>query len=160
MASADLRKAMEATAREFFDSYQTGAMQKDPSLINRSVTPDCKRYLLPKSMLRAQGIPLDFAFDNETYQSEFAKDLTIGSVHGHDVANMIVDVEARKLAATTTARVLFTVGERETLVLEFAWFFDFNEDGSKITRVVEFTDGDAVQKMAAVATAAKKDGEV
>lgn len=159
MASADLRKTMEATAREFFSSYQAGAVHNDPSLVNRSVTPDCKRYLLPQSMLRAVGIPLDFAFDNETYQSEFAKDLTIGSVQKHDVANLVIDVEARRLAATTTAYMHFKVGEKETLMLEFSWFFDFNEDGSKITKVVEFTDGDAVQKMVAVATAARKEGE-
>lgn len=138
---------------EFFSSYQAAAAQNDPSLVNRSVTPDCKRYLLPQSMLRDQGIPLDLAIDNELYRAEFAKDLPIGSVQRHDVANMVIDVVARRLAATTSADMLFTVGEKETLELEFSWFFDFNENGSKITRVVEFTDGDALRKMAA-----KKEG--
>lgn len=149
MANANLRATMEATALEFFSSYVVAAAQNDPSLVNRNVTPDCKRHLLPQSMLRDQGIPLDLAIDNELYQAEFAKDLAFGSVQRHDVANMVIDVEARRLAATTSAYMLFKVGEKETLELEFSWFFDFNEDGTKITRVVEFTDGDAVRKMAA-----------
>ena len=159
MASGDLRKAMEATARDFFDSYQAGTVQNDPSLVNRSVSPDCKRHLLPKSMLKAAGIPVEFAFDNETYQNEFTKDLKLGSVGEHDVANLVIDVEARKLAATTTTQIHYKVGEKERLTLEFSWFFNFNEDGSKITKVVEFTDSNAVQKMLDIAAAAKKEVE-
>ena len=123
LALVDLRKTMEVTAGEFFSSYQAAALKNDASLVNRSVTPDCKRYLLPQSMHRDQGIPLDLAIDNETYQSEFAKDLAIGSVQRHKVANLVVDVEARRLAATIIAHMLFKVGEEETLVLEFPWFF-------------------------------------
>ena len=159
MAPADLRKTMEATAREFLDSYRVSAVQNDPSLVNRSVTPDCKRHLLPQSMLKAVGIPLDYAFDNDTYEAEFKKDLALGAVGAHDVANVVIDVEARKLAATTRVQMHYKVGSKETLTLEFSWFFDFNEDGTKITNVVEFTDSNAVQKMVEVATAAKKEKE-
>lgn len=151
MASANLRKAMEATALEFFDSYRVGAIQNDPSVVNRSVTADCKRHLLPQSMLKAVGIPLDYAFDNDTYQAEFKKDLALGAAGEMDVANLVVDVENRKLAATTRAQIQYKVGDKEQLTVEFSWFFDFNEDGTKITKVVEFTDSNAVQKMVAIA---------
>lgn len=159
MASANLRKTMEATAIEFLDSYRAGAVQNDPSLVNRSVTPGCKRHLLPQSMLKAVGIPLDLAFDNDTYQAEFEKDLELGAVTVHDVANIVVDVEARKVAATSRAQMQYKVGDKEELTLEFSWFFDLNEDGSKITKVVEFTDSKAVERMVEIATAAKKEAE-
>ncbi|KAF4962558.1 hypothetical protein FSARC_9336 [Fusarium sarcochroum] len=143
----DLRKKIEATLVSFLAAYEDGKAQNNPSLINRDVTPDCLRHLLPTSLCKSLGLPPDFAMNNEIYEQNYANDLKLGGVHDTVNTNLVIDVDASKAALTTKSDLTFNEGD--LLVLEFAWFFDLNEDGSKIKRVVEFADPDAVKAMEA-----------
>lgn len=67
-SSDDLRERIEATARAFLSAYEEGAVHQDASIINRDVTADCTRHLLPASVPQAFDLPADFFFDTTRYQ--------------------------------------------------------------------------------------------
>lgn len=71
-------------------------------------------------MFTSLGNPLDFIFDNGTFETEFKKDLYLLSIGPQEIANMVVDVESRKLAATTRVRLQYEVRERELSTLDFS----------------------------------------
>lgn len=62
------------------------------------------------------------------------------------MANLIIDTEARRAAFTSIAEVQANNGEMYPA--ELAWFLYFNEDGSKVKKVVEFCDKDVILRMA------------
>ncbi|KAF9874095.1 hypothetical protein CkaCkLH20_08467 [Colletotrichum karsti] len=125
--STTIRERIEATARAFLSAYEEGGAQGDASIINRDVTADCSRYLLPASEL-------------------FAKDIKVLKFTNNVMANLIIDTEARRAAFTSIAEVHSVGGE--TYPAELAWYLYFNEDGSKVKKVVEFCDKDVILRMA------------
>ncbi|KAL6408783.1 hypothetical protein AUP68_07729 [Ilyonectria robusta] len=143
----DLRKIIGETLRAFIFAYKDGGEQNDPAIINRDVTADCTRHLLPASLATSLGAPADFVISNDEYQKLFAADLKAGSVQKIVISNLTVDVEARKAAATTVSDMVFKDGE--TIVMEHSWILDFTEDGSKVKKVIEFCDPTSVHQMLA-----------
>ncbi|KAM0257544.1 hypothetical protein ACHAPA_011668 [Fusarium lateritium] len=148
-----LRTVIEHTTRQFLGAYKDAGEKNDPTIINRDVTDSCKRYFLPAGVLKLFGAPADSALDTAAYEEAMAKDLERGRVIRTQVFNLAVDTEARKSAATTITDMVFKDGD--TVVMEHSWVLDFNEDGSKVSNVVEFCDMDGLRKMfAKVYTAA------
>lgn len=149
MASTTLRATIEATFRSLFAAYMDGADQNDPSIINRDLTPECTRHLLPASMLADIGAPAGWVIDNAEYERQFAHDLKTGRVTRMEISNLIVDTETRKAAAMTSTDMTYKDGE--VIPIEHSWIIEFNEDGSKATKIVEFCDIVGVRKMVAKA---------
>lgn len=145
--SASLRKAIETTTRGFIAAYKDGAEEDNPAIINRNVADGCTRHLLPASLLKALGAPPDFVIDNAEYERLFAQDLEVGGVQRSDISNLTIDVEARKAAATTVTDMVCK--DEETIIMEHSWFLSFNEDGSKVAKVVEFCDAESVHRLMA-----------
>lgn len=142
----NLRERIENTAQVFLSAYEEGGAQNDASIINRDVTADCTRYLLPASVPQAFGLPADFFFDTTKYQEMFAKDIKVLKFRNNIIANLVIDTEARRAAFTSIADVHAVSGE--SYQAELAWFLYFNEDGSKVKKVVEFCDKDVILRMA------------
>jgi hypothetical protein len=145
-SSIILRERVEATARAFLSAYEEGGAQNDASIINRDVTADCTRHLLPAAVPQAFGLPADFFFDTTNYQETFAKDIKVFKFRNNIMANLVIDTEARRAAFTSIADVHPNSGESYSA--ELAWFLYFNEDGSKVKKVVEFCDKGVILKMA------------
>jgi hypothetical protein len=137
-SSTNLRERIEATARAFLSAYEEGAAQDNASIINRDVTADCTRYLLPAAVPQAFGLSADFFFDTTKYQETFAKDIKVLKFRNNIIANLVIDTEARRAAFTSIADVHVNSGE--SYPAELAWFLYFNEDGSKVRKVIEFCD--------------------
>ncbi|KIL94230.1 hypothetical protein FAVG1_02792 [Fusarium avenaceum] len=144
-SSQELRSAIEHTTRQFLGAYKDAGEKNDPAIINRDVTDSCKRYFLPAGVLELYGAPADSALDNAAYEQGMAKDLEKGRVTRTQVFNLAVDTESRKSAATTITDMTFKDGD--SVVMEHSWVLDFNEDGSKVSNVVEFCDMDGLRKM-------------
>ncbi|KAK1993594.1 hypothetical protein LX36DRAFT_532222, partial [Colletotrichum falcatum] len=140
---ADLRKAIELTTRSFLAAYTDADNQNDPSLINRDVTADCTRHMLPNSMLEALGLPAGFGIHNEAYAQSISKNIRVYSVQDSVISDLVIDTEARKAAFTSNSNVVYKDGW-ETHPIEFSWSLDFNQDGSKVSKVTEFCDKDTV----------------
>ncbi|KAH6690374.1 hypothetical protein F5X68DRAFT_253278 [Plectosphaerella plurivora] len=145
MAST-LRQRIEATTRSFLATFEDGA-KGDASVINRDVTEDCKRYLLPASVPRAFNLPEDFAFDPKAFQGTYENDLKVLKFNSNVIANLVIDTEALRAAFTSLAEVE-VLATGETYPVEQSWYLYFTEDGSKVNKVIEFCDKDALVKMA------------
>ncbi|RGP76974.1 hypothetical protein FLONG3_4912 [Fusarium longipes] len=143
--STDLRKSIERTARQFFAAYVESGERNDPSIINRNVDENCKRYYRPLSLCDFFGVPGDWSHDNKAYEGGFANNLAQGSLKTCEVSNLTIDVDIRRAAATTEANMVFKDGE--SFLMEHAWILDLNDDGSKVVKVVEFCDQLATRRM-------------
>ncbi|KAJ8114047.1 hypothetical protein OPT61_g3981 [Boeremia exigua] len=141
-----LRERMETTMRAFLSAFEEGGTQNDSSLINRDVTADCTRHMLPASILEAFNLPADFSFDTTQFQETFAKDIKLLKFRNNIMANLVIDVEARRAAFTSIAEVHPNNGD--WYYAEQAWVLYLNEDGSKVVKVIEFCDKDSILKMA------------
>ncbi|KAI4658498.1 uncharacterized protein J4E79_006904 [Alternaria viburni] len=147
-STPNLREQIEATARAFLSAFEEGAAQSNASIINRDVTADCTRHLLPASVPKAFGLATDSYFDTTSFQDLFGNDIKVLLFKDNIMSNLIIDTEARRAAFTAKADV------GETYPFAGAWFLYFNEDGSKIKKVVEFCEKDAILKMASDVAAA------
>ena len=152
-STSNLREQIEATARAFLSAFEEGAAQNDASIINREVTGDCTRHLLPASIPTAFGMPVDTAFDTASFQGLFGNDIRVLNFKDNIMSNLIIDTGARR-AAFTAATDVYVRSSGEKYSSEAAWFLYFNEDGSKVKKVVEFCDKDALLKMASDVAAA------
>ncbi|CEI62438.1 hypothetical protein FVEN_g4981 [Fusarium venenatum] len=141
----ELRMAIEQTTRQFLGAYKDCGEANDPSIINRDVTEDCKRHFLPAGVMALVGAPEVVTLNNEAYEAAVAQDMRKSLVTGTRIANLVIDTEAHKAAATTITDVKFHDGE--VVGMEHSWVLDFNEDGSKVSNVVEFCDMDGVRRM-------------
>jgi hypothetical protein len=153
ISTSNLREQIEATARAFLSAFEEGAAQDDASIINRDVTEDCTRHLLPASVTKAFGMAVDTVIDTPTFQDLFRNDIKVLNFKDNIMSNLIIDTEARRAAFTAAAEV-YVRRSGETYSSEGAWFLYFNEDGSKVKKVVEFCDKDALLKMASDVAAA------
>ncbi|KAK1963241.1 hypothetical protein LY78DRAFT_749202 [Colletotrichum sublineola] len=142
-SSADLRKAIEVTTRSFLAAYTDAYDHNDPSLINRDVTADCTRHMLPSTMVKALGLPADISIPNEAYIQNITQNIRVYSVRDSVISDLLIDTEARKASFTSKSNIVYKEGW-ESHPIEFSWYLDFTEDGSKVKKVTEFCDKDTV----------------
>ncbi|KAJ4112149.1 hypothetical protein NW768_011728 [Fusarium equiseti] len=144
-SSNDLRSAIENTTKRFLNAYKEVCEANDPSIINRDVTEDCKRHFLPKGVMELFGAPNGGPLDNATYQAALTRDIAKSRFTKTDIANLVIDTEGRKAAMTSITEIKYHDGE--TQEMEHSWILDFNEDGTKVSNVVEFCDMDILRRM-------------
>ena len=132
-----LRETIDKTLRVFLAGYIDGA--NDATKLSAVLAPDCQRTFAPLTFLNAIGASADIALDNKSYEQFYAAELSVAWGKSlDDVSNVVIDVEARTAAATTVYTNEFSDGE--LFRFEFTWFLKFNEDGTAITRVLEWVD--------------------
>jgi hypothetical protein len=129
-----IRSAIEATVKSYITSFIDARTQNNPSLVNRNLTPDCTRSMLPSTL--GGG----FSMTNYAYLHAFTEGLKVGGMHENTIFDLIIDVDTRKAAVTTIAELVFNNGEE--IKLDFSWFLHFNQDGDKIFKIVEFVDSE------------------
>ncbi|VUC36546.1 unnamed protein product [Clonostachys rosea] len=141
--SGTVKRAIEATMRDFFRSYEDGSSANSTSPMSRTLTPDCTRTVLPESFFKSRG--LGNVFNNAEYEQLLVGDIAVAVMKRHTMSNMVIDCGNRKSAASSVLDLEFKDGDATHM--ELTWFFDFNEDGSAIKRVVEFVDPSALLKL-------------
>lgn len=134
-----LRQTIEETLRGFLLGYEDAREKKDASQVNRLLAPDCRRHVSPTTFFTSMGMPPDFSFDNKTYEDKLAAEMQVQSVKRTEISNVVVDAEGRTAAATSVHHGECSDGE--AFALEFAWFLNFSDDGTKIVKVREWIDG-------------------
>lgn len=110
-SQTDLRTAIEYTTKHFLAAYKDAGEANDPSIINRDVTRDCKRYFPPVGVMKLFGAPVGVALDNAAYEAGMAKDMTKSTVTGTGISNLTIDTETRKAAVTTMTYVKYHDGK-------------------------------------------------
>jgi len=129
---------MRETIEVFFKGYIEATNTRDPSSVSTVLSPECMRALAPPSFLEAVGVPRDISISVEHYEAQYAKEIHVFSIRGYDIRNLTVDVPSRKCAAWTIYKG--DISDGSDLEMQITWFLDFNEDGTKITHIVEFVD--------------------
>ncbi|KAF6833599.1 hypothetical protein CPLU01_05475 [Colletotrichum plurivorum] len=134
-----LRQTIDETLRGFLLGYEDAREKKDPSQVNRLLTPECGRHISPKSFVKTMGMPSDLAFDPKTYEQKVGAEMQVQQVTRTEISNVVIDAEARTAAAMSVHHGECSDGEK--FALEFAWFLNFSDDGTKIVKVREWIDG-------------------
>ncbi|KAM0547961.1 hypothetical protein ACHAO7_006916 [Fusarium culmorum] len=146
MSSINIKQNIEATTKGYVSSFADAKAENNPQLVNRNTSPECLRSMLP-SILGGGG-----TMNNEAYEVIFTNGLQAGGMESANITDLVIDVDARKAAVTAVADMVF-LGEKSSM--DFSWFLHFNEDGTKIVKIVEFVDSltftGLQQKMAGVA---------
>ncbi|KAF4964806.1 hypothetical protein FSARC_7298 [Fusarium sarcochroum] len=146
----DIKERIEATVKSYLTCFIDARAKNDTSLVNRNTAPECTRQMLPSPL--GGGATMS----NDVYEKVFAQGLKLGGMHEHNATDLVVDVGRRKAAATTIANLVFVNGDK--VDMEFVWFLNLNDDGSKITKIVEFVDSDTFQKVKAKMEGMAKEG--
>ncbi|KAK0640669.1 hypothetical protein B0T16DRAFT_201063 [Cercophora newfieldiana] len=137
--AAELHARITTTLNEFLNGYVEAGTKSDASLLSTVLSPTCTREVAPASFLTALGMPTDLAFTNKQYEAMFAKELPVSRPTGlESVINVVVDVISKTAAATCVYMAEFGDGVKEKM--QFAWFLELDDEGARITKVLEFVD--------------------
>lgn len=145
-SSQDLRARMEATARAFISAFEEGGDRNDPSLVNRDVTSDCTRHFLPASILNAFAMSANSAIDNASFQATYAKDLKALRFKNNVISHLMIDTEKCMTSFASKADICPFKGG--AYAYEQMWTLYFNDDGTKVRKVIEFCDKEGLLRMA------------
>ncbi|KAK1750470.1 hypothetical protein QBC47DRAFT_394118 [Echria macrotheca] len=133
------RETMEKTLRTFLAGYLDASQAKDSTKLSAVLTPDCQRHFAPPSFLKNLGAPPDMTLDNKGYEDFFTAELPVVLTKSVDgIENVVIDTEKRTGAATTKYTQEFKDGT--LFPFEFAWFVSFDEEGTKISKILEWVD--------------------
>jgi hypothetical protein len=138
MASETVYRAIDDTIKAFLQSYGAAIASKDASVLSQTLSPDCVRGIAPLSFLKALNAEALGAESNAQYETRMAGELQLTESARTELREVVVDVVAKK-ASAHVAHYCKLMGKDEFL-LEFVWFFQFTEDGSRITKISEFID--------------------
>ncbi|KAI6087148.1 hypothetical protein F4821DRAFT_237145 [Hypoxylon rubiginosum] len=140
MASSvsELRAAMEATLTAFLENHSVAVRTKDASVLSALLSPECTRHLHPAPYVTAYPF-IKAVETNAEYEARMASELGVMEEAHLEILNIVVDPARRKASAHTEFRVK-VAGREDPISSEFCWYLDFTEDGTKISRVVEFID--------------------
>ncbi|CAH0023434.1 unnamed protein product [Clonostachys rhizophaga] len=134
----DLEHGMKAITEKFLRAYLDASQQNDPTVFSATLTSDCRRYIGPPIFLATMGLPEGFSFTNTEYEDLSRKDMAIWTITSWRARNITVDVANRKSAATS--EYVGSLSDGTSFSRNLAWFLDFNEDGSQITRIYQLND--------------------
>ncbi|KAK4888805.1 hypothetical protein LTR27_012336 [Elasticomyces elasticus] len=93
---ADLYERIHETTTKFLDSYNQDKVSKDIKALSATLTPDCKHYYLPISIV-SYAPALAAGSTNEQYETQMQPEFSEVWDHWHsEVKDIVVDVRARK----------------------------------------------------------------
>ncbi|OKL60624.1 hypothetical protein UA08_04084 [Talaromyces atroroseus] len=138
MATSTLRKTLEESATAFFHSYEDASRANDASIVSRGMTENCTRKFQPPTFCQAMGYPEDVEIPSSVYQGRIAQGMQHWTATKTEILHLTVDVDARQVAAQTAVSGKWSDGE--DVKLHFAWFLYFSDDGTQISRVIEYMD--------------------
>jgi hypothetical protein len=136
--TAALEEAIRATTEKFLRAYVDATEKHDARVFSETLDRDCRRFIGPEPFLTAMALPQNFSLSNEEYENLSKKDLSTWTITTCQVSNLTVDPTSRKSAARSSYVGKLKDGSEFTRTL--AWFLDFSEDGTKITRIYQVND--------------------
>jgi hypothetical protein len=151
-----IKTTLQSTITSYLAALDGAFAARSTAAIDATKTADCTFSLAPASFLRAAGLPPDLAMPNGAWnahlQSQFG---AVRSVRVELLGAPVVDEAARAAVVHHRNHVVLADGREATL--ENAVFLYFSEDGTRVARIVEFTDPVATKEYMAMIEEAKKE---
>ncbi|KAK3374832.1 hypothetical protein B0H63DRAFT_257196 [Podospora didyma] len=129
---------IENTIKEYFASKLEFFDTKSSAQSSRTQTEDCNFSLAPASFHRELGIPAGFALSNTAWDEHVLGQLPLLHTAQSERLETVIDAAARKAVVHVRNEMVLKDGNKATV--ENALFFYFIDDGTKIKKIVEFTD--------------------
>ncbi|TGJ80816.1 hypothetical protein E0Z10_g7960 [Xylaria hypoxylon] len=146
MASSteDLRATIESTVTQFLSGPARALAANDASVYLAALTEDCEHHLRPLAFVAANP-PLKSVKSNEEQKAQLEAAFVTTEEFKHvNIRELVIDLEKRKASVLAEHHTKIIGAEANTL--EITWFFDFTEDGKRISRVSEFIDTATAEK--------------
>ncbi|KAK5657639.1 hypothetical protein OQA88_2711 [Cercophora sp. LCS_1] len=138
----DLRETMTQTLRKVLHAYVDVSTNRDITLLSTDLDPSCTRSFAPTSFLEAIGVPTDTKalLTNAQYEAAYGQNQAAVTMKTVEISNIVIDTANKTAAAHTKYVNEYKDKGGEEMVMEFAWFLGFNEDGTKVNSIIEFAD--------------------
>lgn len=134
----DLYSQMSETSKAFVLSHLEAYLERDTSILSRNLVPDAHRRVCPATFeqeFRPDG------WNNPEYEETLAHSFPAFKGMKLEINDVMVDTEKRR--ATVHSSHMWTVstaGQLWDMPMEFIWILDFNKEGDKVTKILEFVD--------------------
>lgn len=138
-----LAETMEGTFRAFLQGYIDASKTKDMTRLSTHVTPDCRRYVGPRSFIEMYGVGPDFSMSAGEYEAEF-HGMTHYEIVKYEIYNLVIDTQNSKVAARTELFVRFYDGAESSR--NHLWFLDLTDDGANITKIYQHNEAEEGRK--------------
>jgi hypothetical protein len=131
------------TVRQFANSQAKSIEAKDPKLVSITLADNCRRFIAPSSFTKSMGLPDEMAkqgSSNADYEQSFSMQIPFIESTSCDIHDISLDQQKLKATVHLTHRIkLF--GVKGEFFIENMILLDFDEQGERIEKIVEFTDG-------------------
>ncbi|CAK1365529.1 hypothetical protein CB0940_09966 [Cercospora beticola] len=99
--------------------------------------PECSHTILPSSLGRKNET-------NDVWASKFSKVMSLVTESTMTLEDYISVPAERRAVARSSVKAQSPVGSYEN---DYVWFLNFDEEGKKIVKIVEFVDGLAAKEL-------------
>jgi hypothetical protein len=129
---------MAETSKAFVLSHLEAYLAQDTSILSRDLAPDAHRRVGPavfEQEFRPNG------WTNAEYEETLAPKFR--AFKGMKLEVNDVTVDTKKLRATVHSSHIWTqstAGQLWDWPMEFIWILDLNQEGDKVTKILEFVD--------------------
>ncbi|CAF3605502.1 unnamed protein product [Fusarium graminearum] len=137
-----MSKVNEDTVRQFANSQARSIEAKDPKLVSTTLADNCRRHIAPASFMKSMGLPDELAkqgSSNETYEQQFATQMPFVESTSCNVHDISLDQHNLKATVHLTHQINL-LGTEKDFFIENMILLDFDKQGERIEKIVEFTD--------------------
>jgi hypothetical protein len=149
-----MEATLRTTVQSFLDAMAIIFDKQSITELQALLTPDFNLSLAPASFMAAAGMPADFSLSKDGWSAHLNSHMPVITSTKMTVFDTIVEATGRKAAVHLNHAVEIRGGAGTTL--ENVLMLHFTEDGTKVRKVVEFTDVDTTKKYMGLVAEAKK----
>lgn len=135
----DIRSTIQQTINSFVENNTLAVKKKDTSLLSVALSEDCIRMYRPLSILRRYPQFFKAELKNADFEAQMKIELLTMEDASQNVTRTVIDADERK-ATIWSEQTVVTNNGQSVNTIEVVFDFDFTEDGTKITRIMEFID--------------------
>lgn len=135
---ADFRAVLQKTVNAFVDNNTQAVKKKDPSLFSAILTEDCVRTYRPQSFVNRYPQFFKPQITNDDYEAQMKVELQTMKDVSQKITRTVIDTTERAAVIWTEQTITIPDGSKKSV--EVIWDLSFTEDGSRVSRILEFVD--------------------
>ncbi|GAP82528.1 hypothetical protein SAMD00023353_0100750 [Rosellinia necatrix] len=135
----DLRATLQRTINTFLENNMLAVKGKDVSLFSVALSEECVRMYRPHSVVRRYPQFFKSELRNADYEAQMKIELLSMRDVSQNITRTVIDTAQRRATLWSEQTVITGDGETKNTI-EVVFDLDFTEDGTKISRILEFID--------------------